>query len=741
MKNKIKLNVFLKSPNCFKHPRLKLLALFILFSFPISAQEIPTGTWRTHISYFQTQNVAIANERVYASSENGLFYFDKSDNSVQIISRLDGLSDNGIADLAFAPAQNTLVIAYRNGNIDLIQDGEIINVRTLLNSSRPNKSIRSVQILGNLAIFSTGFGGVELDLNSLTIRDFYENIGGMASESFITASTADSLYLATNLGVFGVSLNSSVNKQDFNNWTRVFSNGNVRQMQVFNGKLYLSVSNDRLYSYENGNLQSLNIGVGVSHTNLVSAESNLYLIADQKIIQINSSETVSEITASKIINPQDLRVDGASVFVADLATGLVNRATNENFFPSGPFSSDAFQLLNFQNKMLATAGGFTDNGQPENNPASFYVFKNASWQNFTSATNFIGATELPNLTDLTGIAYDAQNQQVYLGSFGGGVLLWNLATNEFSVVPDSPDAITDLAIDGNAVLWATSNSGGVHKLEAGNWQQVETAIRPVEILIDEIGNKWIRQKNGGVLVFNETGSKRVLNHSEATGNLRGDFPSSLALDRNGSIWVGTDDGITEFFDPFSIFSGGTGTFVRDTEGNVVLRDATVSAISVDGGNRKWLGTSNNGVFLYDDNGELLLNFTTENSPILSNKIIDISIQQQTGEVFFATPQGIISYRGTATEPNATHSNVKVFPNPVEPNFSGQITISGLVANADVKITDIAGQLVFKTRSEGGTATWSGNNFAGGRVQTGVYLIFSSDEEGVETVVAKVAIVQ
>ncbi len=110
-------------------------------------------------------------------------------------------------------------------------------------------------------------------------------------------------------------------------------------------------------------------------------------------------------------------------------------------------------------------------------------------------------------------------------------------------------------------------------------------------------------------------------------------------------------------------------------------------------------------------------------------------------MFFATPQGIISYRGTATEPNATHSNVKVFPNPVEPNFSGQITISGLVGNADVKITDISGQLVFKTRSEGGTATWSGNNFAGGRVQTGIYLIFSSDEEGVETVVAKVAIVQ
>lgn len=738
--------MLIKFSNRFKHPHLNpsiyLLFLFLISQFSLSAQEIPVGTWRTHLSYYQAQNITVANERVYASSENGLFYLDKSDNSVQIISRLDGLSDNGIADLAFAPVQNILVIGYQNGNIDLIQEGEIINVRSLLNSSRPNKSIRSVQILGNLAIFSTGFGGVELDLNSLTIRDFYENIGGTASEGFVTASTADSLYLATNLGVFGVSLNSSVNKQDFNNWTRISSNGNVRNMAVFNGKLYLSVSNDRLYSYENGNLQSLTIGVGVSHTNLVSTQSNLYLIADQKIFQIDASETVSEITASKIVNPQDLRVDGTSIFVADLATGLVNQSTDENFFPSGPFSSDAFQLLNFQNKILATAGGFADNLQPENNPASFYVFENASWGNYTSATNFIGATELPTLTDLTGVAYDAQNQQVYFGSFGsGGVLLWKLATDDFSIVPDSPDEITDLTIDGNGVVWATSNLGGVHKLEAGTWQQAETAIRPVEILIDGFGNKWVRQKNGGVLVFDGAGKRRALNHSEATGNLRGDFPSSLALDRNGSILVGTNDGITEFFDPFSIFSGGIGTFVRDTEGNVILKDATVSAIAIDGGNRKWLGTSNNGAFLYDDNGELLLNFTISNSPILSNEIIDISIQAQTGEVFFATPQGIISYRGTATEPNATHSNVKVFPNPVEPNFSGQITISGLVADADVKITDIAGQLVFKTRSEGGTATWSGNNFAGGRVQTGIYLIFSSNEDGEDTIVAKVAIVQ
>ncbi len=180
--------------------------------------------------------------------------------------------------------------------------------------------------------------------------------------------------------------------------------------------------------------------------------------------------------------------------------------------------------------------------------------------------------------------------------------------DEFSIIPDSPDEITDLAIEGNGALWATSNLGGVHKLEAGNWQQVETAIRPVEILIDGLNNKWVRQQNGGVLVFDAQGQRRVLNHSEATGNLRGDFPSSLVVDRNGSIWVGTNDGITEFFDPFSIFSGGTGTFLRDSDGNVILKDATVSAIAVDGGNRKWLGTRSNGVFLYDDNGELLLNF-------------------------------------------------------------------------------------------------------------------------------------
>jgi len=248
--------------------------------------------------------------------------------------------------------------------------------------------------------------------------------------------------------------------------------------------------------------------------------------------------------------------------------------------------------------------------------------------------------------------------------------------------------------------------------------------------------------NGGILVFDEKESqRRLLTHAEGNGNLRGTRPHSLLKDLEGSIWVGTNDGITEFFDPFSIFNGQDGNFVRDLDGNVIIRDETTTALAVDGGNRKWIGTLSSGVWLYDDNGELLANFTTENSPLLSNEVLDIAIQPVTGEVFFATSQGIVSYRGTATTGAPTHSNVTVFPNPIRPEFGGLVSITGLVREADVRITDISGRLVWQGESEGGTATWNTLDFDGQRVKTGIYLIFSTTEDGEDSIVAKVAVVE
>jgi hypothetical protein len=148
------------------------------------------------------------------------------------------------------------------------------------------------------------------------------------------------------------------------------------------------------------------------------------------------------------------------------------------------------------------------------------------------------------------------------------------------------------------------------------------------------------------------------------------------------------------------------------------------------------------VWLFSADGtQQIHHFTTENSPLLSNIITSIAIHPLTGEVFFGTDRGVISYRGTATEGAETHSDVKVFPNPVRPEYDGFVSVSGLVTNNWIKITDISGNLVYQTRADGGQISWNGRDLKGQRVATGVYLVFSTSDFGEETVAAKVVFIR
>jgi hypothetical protein len=223
------------------------------------------------------------------------------------------------------------------------------------------------------------------------------------------------------------------------------------------------------------------------------------------------------------------------------------------------------------------------------------------------------------------------------------------------------------------------------------------------------------------------------------------FIYSIAQDREGNIWLGTNKGIVVYYSPSRVFS--SNEFYAQTIlvprndnsgfGDPLLGTETVTAIKVDGANRKWLGTRNGGVFLVSDDGLKQIHaFNIDNSPLLSNSINDITINENTGEVFFATNSGIISYVSDAVGPAEEFSDVYVYPNPVRETYFGDIVITGLIENAYVKITDLNGNLVHETRSLGGNAIWNGNNLSGKRVSTGVYLVFLTNDDGSLTHVTK-----
>jgi hypothetical protein len=269
---------------------------------------------------------------------------------------------------------------------------------------------------------------------------------------------------------------------------------------------------------------------------------------------------------------------------------------------------------------------------------------------------------------------------------------------------------------------------------------------PMEIVIDDNNYKWIRlrpETGGGLIVYDDkTNNFKYLNDQDGSGGLPHKSVRTIAKDLSGDIWVGTDDGIAVFYKTKNIFSGTVDAISPIYAGFPLLYNETITCIEVDGGNRKWIGTKNGLWLLNDDGTEAITYFTEDNSPLLSNYILDVEINEKTGEVFIATDKGVISYRGDATSSNVTQGDqVKVFPNPVPADFNGKVGISGLTTDANVKITDIYGNLIYQTTAEGGTAVWNVKNYNGTRAEPGVYLIFSSSEDGTQTYVAKIAVTE
>lgn len=290
-----------------------------------------------------------------------------------------------------------------------------------------------------------------------------------------------------------------------------------------------------------------------------------------------------------------------------------------------------------------------------------------------------------------------------------------------------------------------SNSEGNYKSYSPSSLDTLYQTRRDSVIKDLDGNRWSRRGDyGGIVVTNVKNQSIYISTGVGSGNLPSNTVKTLALDRDGQIWVGTDKGVVVFDNPSAVFSGKNfDAYTPVFERRRLLGNETITSITIDGGNRKWMGTRN-GIFLFNADGtELVINFTEKNSPLPSNEISYITAEPNTGEVYIRTPKGMVSYRGTATESGLKQDEnlVKVFPNPVRPDFEGTIGIEGLVENAFVKITDVAGNLIYETRANGGTATWNGRTLSGLRVETGVYLLFSANAKGEETCVSRLVVVK
>ncbi|WP_339698071.1 two-component regulator propeller domain-containing protein [uncultured Roseivirga sp.] len=726
--------------------------------------QIPVFNWRSHISYNNVIDIAAAGELIYVASPNGLFFVDLSESTTNRLTKSDGLSDISIGAIGYDPTSKTLVIGYANGNIDLFSGNSIHNIRTVLEApTTTNKSYKHIGFRNGKAYLSGNLGIIVLDLSSEEIIESYQNIGANGENVSVseTVFTNDRIYAATESGILSASLADGINRQDYSSWTRAFSGISFSNIAVIGAELFANSASD-LFSFD-----------GTSWSYLLSADSDINDIDDNAgTAIILTSSSISSIQNNQLNNLYTFPTQGVLRnellryqdfwWVGDGLEGLLKIENNgqQSFKPSGPANDATWLVGNFENQAFKLSGGFDENISALNRPSYISTFSfEEGWKNLAIMNS--QGDSIQDLLDFESISFSGENKLI-LASFTEG--LYSFVEGNAQPVEDfSPNTtlsegignfkITGLAKNENS-LWVT-NYGTSNSLHEWNfmdniWRSYSLtnsrARYSVSLFIAPNGDKWLPiddSRGGGIVVFNETSkTERYLNTNGGQGGLPGSKVTSLVLDDNQFLWVGTDEGIAFFPNLNAILQGQALTAsIPIYENRLLLRDENITAVAIDPANRKWFGTKNNGLWLFSETGEeLVQRFTTQNSSLISNAITSIYVEEISGEVFVGTDKGLVSFKSDATLGTFEHQNVKIYPNPVPPNFNGQIVINGLVNNASVKITDISGKLVKETKANGSTAIWNGRDNNGAKVKTGVYLVFSSNADGTETFVGKIVVI-
>ena len=760
---------------------IKIYFCLLLFCncFFAKAQLTEIGSWRDHLPYHNATFLAEIENKIYCVTESGLFYFDKADNTINRISKVNGLSDVGVAKVAYNPERKTLIIAYKNTNIDLLNDGKIINISDIKDKAiLGEKAINNIFFINDVAYLSCSFGLVVLDIRSEEILDTYKiGEGGDFVKIYDSNFDGDSLFVATSEGIYSASINEE-NLSDFHAWRKhtnfensLNANNSFQNITFFNGSMYAKTLDSLVIVYENSVWETYNtFSKKIEH--LHSSYNDLFIVLEDEITIVKNDGVIEKITQNISSAKHAIYDKDGGLWIADFDKDLLEYNSAifvQQIDPSGPRTANVFKLITTKNDLWIAPGGYYASRENIWNFDGVFFFDNNDW-------GYKSTGELGGAYDIVSVEANPKNDsEVYLSSWNGGIIKLhnknfvtkytyentNGALDTVSIANvNGWIRISDLCFDDSQNLWAInslSQNPLAVKTKEGDWYsfRISGIDGPStyfkDLVVDNSGQKWGVIKNAGLFVYNDKGTfgntnddeTQLINTNVGMGNLPSLEVHSLTVDLEGEIWVGTDKGITVFYSPELVFSGqnfdAQQILIQQGEyGQYLLDTETINCIVIDGANRKWVGTNGSGVFLLSPDGtNEIHHFTSENSPLFSDNIIDIAINEISGEVFIGTEKGIISYRSDATKGYDSYSNVTVFPNPVKENYNGKIAIKGLVNNANVKITDINGNLVFESFANGGQAIWDGETQSGNRASTGVYLVFSTNTDGEETMVSKI----
>ncbi len=738
--------------------------------------QIGMQNWRIHFSAFEAIGIAEDETDIYMACSNGIVEYDTEDNSISVLTVTNGLSDLGISTIN--SNGSTVIIGYSNGNLDVLENNTITNVPWIKLAEIPgDKTVNSVYFDGDYAFISTNIGMVLYDIVKKEIKDTYYPY---ASPVVFDATTyKDTIYLATQNGIYQAHKDKPF-LNDQNQWIKksnipaTIVNEPISQIETFNDKLVfaynsLNFNEDTIYYFQDGLLNYYTdnpvsvIDIKADENELlVSLFSNVQIL-DDNMTSINIIYNYD----TGIPEPQACIKSAGSYWISDANAGLVKGTLS--LFSNTPYSDGTYRMDVQYGKLLVAGGGLTQNLQNTFSRSGIYMFEDEEWTNFNYENH--DSIDFDDDFDFICVAVNQNNTDEFaFASYSKGGLkivkdgstiseTYNSTNSELEPLADKM-LISDMKYDDDGNLWVINQ--GVNPLKVltpeGVWHSFSLGSSaknkaPYRLLIDSQGNKWVAVTNVGLIAFNDNGTLddtsddnlRTLSNSEGYGDLPSLFVKGLAEDIDGEIWIGTEEGLVILYSTNQLYDGGFGDYdaspiLLEVDGEVekLLGDTYITSIAIDGGNRKWIGTSSSGVFCFSPDGLTEeYRFTAENSPLVSNNVLDIKVDHFSGEVYFATDKGLVSFRSDATIADDEFSNVKVFPNPVRPEFSGPITIQGLGYETEVKITNVSANLIFKKVSNGGTVKKKKKTLQGDRVQSGVYLVWTGIADGKGKNVAKI----
>ena len=734
----------------------------------ISAQgDLRIGQWSEHLPYNGGSTVTQSPTRIYYGSEFALMAILKEDTSkVEFFSKVDGLSDVEPSWIRYHNTYKTLIIGYANGNIDLMDSLGVSNVNDIVRNTSIQGDKRITHIYtddSSLIYLSTPFGLVVLDL--LT-KQFNSTVFTNSPVKGFTIYHGI-YYLAVENGLYRFDPSAGNIIEDFSSWERVSVPGlpasyTCQAVAVFQDALYAGLDGD-LYKSDQGELILWYTQQGYTIDFISPEGQNLMagFAGDAecigKVFYFRDSGFWHEngifCTARPSYAIEDER---GRIWYADRFPEF--RVAQNHFTPCDilkydtPYSGSVSEMEVKNGVLYVATGGVSETYGYQGNKDGFFTFDRVHWTTYNQFnTPEIAASGLENFFR---ILPHPTSDKVYVGSYWGGLLeqdgssykVYNDTNSSLqgAVGDEARERITGLAFDDEQNLWMTNYLAAeplsVLKTDS-TWKSFSLPCTNItntsQIVIDHRGYKWIMlySKSAAVVVYDDGGTidddsdDRCITLSASNTAIPSNSVYCLAVDREGDIWVGTAEGPVVFDGGGDIFNGHQGSRIKvEQDGvlNYLFGEETIYTIAVDGANRKWFGTGS-GVFVQSPAGnEEVASYTTANSPLLDNRIIDIAIDGNNGVVYIATDGGIMSVRTDAISGEDVHSDeVYAWPNPVRPGYDGPIAIRGLANDAVVKITDVSGQILFETRSLGGQAIWDGKDLNGQPAETGVYLVFST----------------